>query len=77
MNTSDSCVCSKVIGLDCVIICLYVDDMLIFGTSVHIVNEIKKLLSSHFEMKDMGEANVILGIKIRKTDDGFSSCQSY
>ena len=28
-------------------------------------------------MKDMGEANGILGIKIRKTNDGFSLCQSH
>ena len=39
VNTSDSCVYSKLIGLDCVIICLYVNDMLIFGTNVHLVNE--------------------------------------
>ena len=40
--------------------------MLIFGTNLLVVNETKKLLSSLFEMKDMGEADVILGIKIRK-----------
>jgi len=34
-----------------------------------------KNCSSHFEMKDMGEADV--GIKIRKTNDGFSLCQSH
>ena len=76
-NASDSCVYSKVIGLDYVIICLYVNDMLIFGTNIYVVNEAKKLLSSYFEAKDIGEANVNLGIKIRKTNDGFSLCQSY
>ena len=45
----------KLIGLDCVIICLYVNDMLIIGTNLHVVNETKKLFSSHFEMKDMRE----------------------
>ena len=54
VNLSDSCVYSKLIGSDCVLICLYVDDMLIFGTNLHIVKETKKLLSSLFEMKDMG-----------------------
>ena len=77
MNTSDSCVYSKVIGSNCVIICLYVDDMLIFCTSLHVVNETKKLLSSPFEMKDMDEAYVILAIKIRKIDYVFSLCQSH
>ena len=28
-------------------------------------------------MKDMGEADVILEIKIRKTNDGFSLCHSH
>jgi len=41
VNTYDSCVHSKLIGLDCVTICLYVGDMLIFGSNVHVVNETK------------------------------------
>jgi len=47
-NLSDSCVYSKMIGSDCVLICLYVDDILIFGTNLLVVNETKKLLSSSF-----------------------------
>ncbi|GKE06402.1 zinc finger, CCHC-type containing protein, partial [Tanacetum coccineum] len=43
-----------------VIICLYVDDMLIFGTYQNQVDKTKKFLSSRFSMKDMGEADVIL-----------------
>jgi len=54
------------IGSDYVIICLYVDDMLIFGTNVSVVNEAKTLLSSLFEMKDLREANVILGSNLIK-----------
>jgi len=34
-------------------------------------------LSSLFEMKDFGEADVILGIKLGKTKNGFSLCQSH
>ena len=48
VNLSDSCVYSKMIGADGVLICLYVDDMLIFGTNLLVVNETKKLLSSSF-----------------------------
>lgn len=47
-NTSDSCVYSKLIGSDCVIICLYVDDMLIFGNNLHVVETTKNFLSSKF-----------------------------
>ena len=50
--------------------------MLIFGTNVLVLSEIKELLPSHFEMKDKKEADVMLGIKIRKTNDGFSLHQS-
>ena len=39
VNSSDTCVFSKMIGSDCVIICLYVDDMLIFGPNVNVINE--------------------------------------
>lgn len=41
VNSSDTCVYSKMIRSDCVIICLYVDDMLIFGPNVNVVNETK------------------------------------
>jgi len=51
--------------------------MLILGTNLLAVNETKKLLSLLFEMKDMGEADVILGMKIQKTNTGFSLSQSH
>ncbi|GJZ08135.1 zinc finger, CCHC-type containing protein [Tanacetum coccineum] len=41
-----------------VIICLYIDDMLIFRTDQVQVDLIKEFLSSSFFMKDMGEADV-------------------
>ncbi|GJR18729.1 ribonuclease H-like domain-containing protein [Tanacetum coccineum] len=43
-----------------VIICLYVDDMLIFGTNQVQVDQINEFLSSRFSMKDKGGADVIL-----------------
>ncbi|GKA83891.1 zinc finger, CCHC-type containing protein [Tanacetum coccineum] len=48
-----------------VIIYLYVDDMLIFSTDQVQVNLTKDFLSSRFSMKDIGEADVILGIRIK------------
>ena len=41
--------------------------MLIFRTSLEVVCETKKFLGSKFDMKDLGEAEVILGIKITRT----------
>ena len=37
----------------------------------------KKRLKSHFDMKDLGEANFILGMKITKTCDGKYLDQSH
>ena len=77
VNRADACVYSKMFGSDCVIVCLYVDDMLIFGTHIDAINETKRFLSSQFEMKDMGETDVILGVKVTKTSNGFSLSQSH
>ena len=60
-----------------VIISFYVDDMLIFGSNVHVINETKNMLKSHFDMKDLGKANFILGMKIIKTCDGIFFNQSH
>jgi hypothetical protein len=60
-----------------VIVSLYVDDLLIFGSNLHVINETKNMLRSHFDMKDLGEANFILGMKITKTCDGIYLDQSH
>ncbi|GKC82020.1 zinc finger, CCHC-type containing protein, partial [Tanacetum coccineum] len=60
-----------------VIICLFVDDMLIFGTDQVQVNLTKEFLSSRFSMKDMGEVDVILGIRIKYESNGIAISQSY
>ncbi|KAL0313427.1 UNVERIFIED_CONTAM: Retrovirus-related Pol polyprotein from transposon TNT 1-94 [Sesamum radiatum] len=78
LNQSDKCVYSKFDNSgNGVIICLYVDDMLIFGTNQHQVDLTKDFLSSRFSMKDMGEADVILGIRIIRENKGISISQSH
>jgi hypothetical protein len=64
INDGDKCIYSKFNNNKCVIICLYVDDLLIFGTSIDVVHRTKRFILSNFDMKDMGEANVILDIKV-------------
>ncbi|GKE80420.1 zinc finger, CCHC-type containing protein, partial [Tanacetum coccineum] len=66
LNQADKCVYSKFdeSGKG-VIICLYVDDILIFGTNQVHVDLTKEFCLSKFSMKDMGEADVILGIRIK------------
>jgi hypothetical protein len=47
-----------------IILPLYVDDILIDRNNKEMIDTTKKWLSSNFEIKDMGEANYILGVKI-------------
>jgi hypothetical protein len=52
-----------------VILRLYVDDILIFRTSFNVINEVKTFLCQSFDMKDLGQTNVILNIKLIKGEN--------
>ncbi|GKB35567.1 retrovirus-related pol polyprotein from transposon TNT 1-94 [Tanacetum coccineum] len=60
-----------------VILCLYVDDMLIVGSNDKMIKSTKDMLKSKFDMKDMGLADVILGIKIIRTQNGLVLSQAH
>ena len=45
-----------------IVLILYVDDMLIVGRSGYEIDALKKRLMDAFEMKDLGDANHILGM---------------
>ncbi|CAM8974740.1 unnamed protein product [Rhodiola kirilowii] len=51
--------------------------MLIFGTDQKQVDLAKDFLSSSFAMKDMGEEDVILGIRIKRENKGLALSQSH
>ena len=74
-NECDKCIYVKNTDKGYVIICLYVDDMLIIGSNIEMIKTTKKMLNS--KMKDMGVADVILGIKISKTSEGYTLSQSH
>jgi len=43
---------------------LYIDDILLTGNNLEIINATKQWLSSVFEKEDMGEVKYVLGVKI-------------
>jgi len=47
-----------------VFLILYVDDILLIGNDVGMMTDVKEWLASQFQMKDLGEASYVLGIKI-------------
>jgi hypothetical protein len=77
VNEADTCVYYRFGGDKRVILCLYVDDILIFRTSIDVINDVKSFLSQSFDMKDLGEADVILNIKLIKGENEITMKQSH
>ncbi|GJV50141.1 zinc finger, CCHC-type containing protein [Tanacetum coccineum] len=78
LNQADKCVYRKFYEFGKgFIICLYVNDMLNFGTNQVQIDLTKEFLSSRFFMKDMGEVDVILGIRIEHESNGIAISQSH
>jgi len=64
MVSEDHCVYVKKTTEGFVFLTLYVDDILLAGNNMEMIQTTKKWLSSIFEMKDMGEARYVLGVEI-------------
>ena len=58
------CVYKKTGGSAVVFLVLYVDDILLIGNDVSVLQSVKTWLSKNFSMKDLGDVTYILGIKI-------------
>jgi hypothetical protein len=65
-NKVGHCVYSKEEGNDFIYVALYVDDMLLVRNNMDAIKELKKKLSSKFDMKDLGATNFILGMEIKR-----------
>jgi len=65
-NVEDNCVYAKFKNGKYIFLVLYVDDILLASSDVTLLQEIKRFLSSNFDMKDLGEASFVLGIKIHR-----------
>ena len=50
-----------------VVLALYVDDMLIMSASKDEIVAVKGQLSAEFKMKDLGEVDVVLGMRVRRS----------
>ena len=64
MIEEDHCVYTKRSKGSFIILSLYIDDILLAGNDTEMIVATKEWLSSNFEMKDIGEADYILGVKI-------------
>ncbi len=65
-SKNDPCLYVNHDSASLLLIGLYVDDLLIAGSNKKKIHQIKKELTSRFEMKDLGAARVMLGIEITR-----------
>ncbi|GJW50818.1 retrotransposon protein, putative, ty1-copia subclass [Tanacetum coccineum] len=77
-NHDEPCVYMKASGSYVTFLILYVDDILIMGNNIPMLQDLKSYLGRCFTMKDLGEAAYILGIKIYRDRSKrlISLCQS-
>ena len=53
-------------GEDSLVIAVYVDDLLVTGTSVSVIEDFKRQMKLKFEMSDMGKLSYYLGIEVEQ-----------
>ena len=57
------------------VVSLYVDDLLITGSSTKLIDEFKQAMMQAFEMSDLGLMTYFLGMEITQGKDEFFICQ--
>ena len=63
-NLDEPCAYKRIQGTKVVFLVLYIDDILLIGKDIEVLSSVKGWLQKQFDMKDLGEANYILGIKL-------------
>ena len=63
-------------GKQRLIVGVYVDDLIITGSDVEVLERFKKEMSKNFEMSDLGILNYYLGIEVQQNSTGISICQN-
>lgn len=57
-------------GHEIAVILIYVDDLLLTGNSLQLIQELKDSLHNKFKMKDLGDLKYFLGIEILRSKTG-------
>jgi hypothetical protein len=65
-SKAENCIYSKEEGGSFIYVALYVDNMLLVGNNMDAIKEVNKKLSSKIDMKDLGAANFIMGMDIKR-----------
>ncbi|KAG9439601.1 hypothetical protein H6P81_019766 [Aristolochia fimbriata] len=74
-SSHDSALFTRQSSSGTVLLLLYVDDMVISGDDIQGISDLKRYLSSCFEMKDLGQLRYFLGLEVLLFDDGYGISQ--
>ncbi|KAL0426175.1 UNVERIFIED_CONTAM: Retrovirus-related Pol polyprotein from transposon RE2 [Sesamum radiatum] len=72
----DYCLFTKHSGSDFLVLLLYVDDILLAGSSTDMITEVKVFLDKLFTIKDLGTAKYFLGLEIARSSQGIIVTQA-
>ena len=76
ISAFDPCLYIKIVEGHCVLLLVYVDDVLVTGSSTELIARTKIDLKGRFEMTDSGKCAFVLGIELVDNDDGsVTMCQ--
>src|ERR1044072_2497163 len=67
-SLSESTLYVKQSESDILIVSLYVDDLLVTGNKVMLIDQFKTKMMKNFEMTDLGQMSYFLGMEIKQTD---------
>lgn len=63
---------------DVMIVCLYVDDKIFIGNNVYMFTDFKKVMTTEFEMTDIGQISYFIGVEVNRIKNGtFISKKKY
>ena len=57
---------------DALLVAVYVDDLLVTGTSLELITEFKKRMAENFEMSDLGKLTYYFGIEVVQHQGGIT-----
>jgi hypothetical protein len=75
-GTIDKTLFIKKVGLDILLVQIYVDDIIFGSTKESLCKGFEKLMHSRFEMSSMGEINFFLGLQVKQKPEGIYISQS-
>lgn len=70
-NCADPCLYSRKVNDDWCYLLIYVDDMIVAAKGNEVIDELKNVITRHFDLEDLGEIKFYLGIEVSKSSDGF------